>query len=384
MRATVVLGLVAAVGALDACGSSEDGATGAPTSGGAAGGGGIATGGTSGSGGAAGIASDAASDAAEDGAPDASDAGADPTAALPACAGDVVDLLLATKATMPAKGSNGYVSPSAARRAALGASIAALAGGDATAALAQAKLADYSLCRGTGSIALWRPNVATEGSASLAWRALGARPVILEAPHPLHDSKTLEQAAGLFETLTARAVIASGTHRCASTSASSCSGTTEACSPGTPAPYRASDMAHVVDSLYHAAHVALSEQHPSDWVVGVHGMADPGVSVSDGTTLPTSASSPVAKLAAAIETAFAGTALAATPVTTCNSYPGAVVKEVLCGSTDVQGRHLNGSTTPCMLSAKSSSSRFLHVEQSAPVRDNPSLMAAALDAVVPN
>lgn len=382
MRASIVLALIAATASVDACSPGEDPSN---ATGGTPGTGG----GPGGTGGSAGSATDAAaeSDAAPGGAggstADANDAGADPTSGLPPCGSEVEPLLLATLATMPAKGSNEYSKPTEARRTALGSSLSSLASGDATTALAQAELAGYSLCGGAGSVALWRPKVATEGSASVAWRALAARPVILEAPHPLHDSKTLAQAVGLFASLNARAVITSGTHRCASTAASPCSGTTEACSPGTPAAYRESDMAHVLDTLYHAAHVTLAEQHPSDWVIGVHGMADPGVSVSDGTTLATTATSPVAKLAAALTASFAGTALATTPVTTCNSYPGATVKDLLCGSTDVQGRHLNGSATPCTVSAKSSSSRFLHIEQSALVRDNQPLVFAALDAIVP-
>jgi hypothetical protein len=208
--------------------------------------------------------------------------------------------------------------------------------------------------------------------------------VIFEAPHPLSDLLTFEQAVSLFESVNARAIVVSGTHRCANIAASACSGTTDACSSGTSQSFRESDMAHVEDSFFHRAHAALAEHYADELVVAVHGSADPGVSISDGTTFATAPDLPVARFAAELSSRFQGSSLSAEPVTTCNAYSGApAVEERLCGTTDVQGRHLNGSANACTELSSAASGRFLHMEQSRAVRDEATIVAAALDAIVP-
>jgi hypothetical protein len=335
------------------------------------------SGGASGAGAASGMAGKSGAAGAGGG-----DASLDPLSGLAACEGTPSALLLALKSTLAKSGSGDYLPPAAAARDALAASINELSAANAGSAQAQASSAGYSLCR-AGAVALWRPLQPSAGGAAIAWRSSGAREVILEAPHPLHDSKTFEQAIGLFDALSARALVTSGTHRCASSAASPCSGTTEACSAGTPQAFRVSDMAHVENSFFHRAHQTLSALHSSDLIIGLHGMKDGGASISDGTKLPTSAGSPVARSAAELAKAFVGSPLSAEPITTCNPYPGApAVADRLCGTTDVQGRHTNGSANPCTQAASASSGRFLHLEQSPALRDRPDLVAIALQAVV--
>jgi hypothetical protein len=318
------------------------------------------------------------------GAAGSADAGSDAAIGLPDCEGPVASLLLAGRAAIVAAGSDAYVPPEANLTRALGRSITSADGGDVPSALAEAQAAGYSLCLDTGGVALWRPLEPSRGAAAVALRRRAGRPLIVEAPHPIYDSRTLEQAIVLFDRLPARAIVTSGTHRCANSRSSTCSGSTEACSKGSPQSYRESDMAHVDLSFFHAAHVTLAHLYASDWVVGVHGMADAGVSLSDGTSRDTTADSPVARIAAALVESFGGAGLASGPVTTCNTYPGAPAVQLrLCGTTDVQGRHLNGSLNACTSSATSSSSRFIHLEQSLRVRDNPDLVVSAFDAVVP-
>jgi hypothetical protein len=143
-------------------------------------------------------------------------------------------------------------------------------------------------------------------------------------------------------------------------------------------------MAHVSESFYQRAHVAFADRYASAIVVGVHGMTDDGASISDGTTFDTSADSLVARFAAELTLALAGSSAAAQPITTCNSYPGApAVADRLCGTTDVQGRHLNGSVDACTVGATSAGGRFVHLEQSQEVRDHAAFVALALAAVIP-
>ena len=107
-----------------------------------------------------------------------------------------------------------------------------------------------------------------------------ARALIVEAPHPVFDTDTDEEALRIFTDLPARALVISGTHRCASSAASPCDGQTSACT-GSSQSYPVSDMAHVTSSAFQAAHQALAAALPSAWVLNVHGMGGSGVSGLD-------------------------------------------------------------------------------------------------------
>jgi hypothetical protein len=302
----------------------------------------------------------------------------DVLAGLPACEGGVMAAISLAALQPPKAGSNTYRVPGAGRLVALESSIVSLLHADAGAAKVYAATAEYSLCRGTGAestLALWRA-APGEGQARIVLRTGPSRGAILEAPHPLHDSGTLEQARDLFTQLGARALVVSGTHRCANAAASGCSGTTAVCD-GKSGPFRVSDMAHTEQSAYHAAHRALAEHFTGDWVVAIHGMGDAGVSVSDGTKAPTVADSPSAKVASALAARTSG-------VTTCNAFPGSVPwADRLCGSSDVQGRHVNGAAPACTQGAPSGTGRFIHLEQSKAVRTEATSVRAALDEVLP-
>lgn len=277
---------------------------------------------------------------------------------------------------LPAAGSGAYEVPSDGRLWAVESSVRAVLQGDAASGLAWATSAEYLLCRGGANepdVVLWRPPVGS-GQAVFAVRTGAARPAIFEAPHPLFDSGTLEQSRYLFERLNARALIASGTHRCASSEAAGCSGTTAAC--GSTAPFRISDMAHTEQSAFHAAHRAISEHFSQDWVLSIHGMGATGVSVSDGTSFATDAQSPSARVASALAASFAN-------VTTCNAFDGVPYQRRLCGTTNAQGRHVNGSASACTADPQASSRRFIHLEQAKDVRGAHVTMGDVLDAVIP-
>ena len=312
------------------------------------------------------------------GAPDASGS-VDATAALPVCASGVVAAFERTAIDPPAAYSEGYQPLDQVARNALGASMRARFAADGATALQRASEAGYELCEGEGSeagIALWRPASAGLGRAVIAWRAESARPLIIGTPHSFYDIGTLEQGVVLFQELSARALVASGTRRCANTAASPCEGTTSVCT-GIPAAYRESDMAHVVDTAFQAAHEALVERFPTDWVVSVHGMGASGVSLSNGTTSPSAEDAAVAALGIAL--------MAELPdeqITSCNEWPGAVVEQRLCGTTNMQGRLVNGSADPCA-AAGSAPGRFVHMEQSTAVRAATDEVIAAFLSALP-
>jgi len=186
----------------------------------------------------------------------------------------------------------------------------------------------------------------------------------------------LPEALQIFQTLSSRALIVSGTHRCGSSTPSGCSGSTSAC--GESADYSISDPAHTVESLFHAAHSTLADHFSEDIVISVHGMGGDGVSLSNGTKLDVDGGSLVARFAAEL-TGFYPDQY----ITTCNGYPDAMVDARLCGSTNVQGRHLNASTDSCTEADTEASQRFIHMEQTRGIRQDPGNVVSALDAVLP-
>jgi hypothetical protein len=297
---------------------------------------------------------------------------------LPAC--DVLAELDPDTFDPPGSGSDGYSPPPGFVTDGVAASISALIGGHGVEALESLDGTSYQLCRGSGDeseVALWRPEQTGSGRALVAWRRGPARPLIVGAPHAHLELVTLEQAVTAFERLETRGLVVSGTHRCANAGPSDCEGTSPACG-GEEGPFQESDMAHVVDSVFQAAHVALATAYPDDWVISLHGMDYSGISLSDGTTFDGELATPVALLGAALMDAFPSEW-----VTSCNAWPGAVVEERLCGTFNVQGRAINGSVDPCGANASLSSGRFLHLEQSATVREFPDLLIGALDDAIP-
>jgi len=128
-------------------------------------------------------------------------------------------------------------------------------------------------------------------------------------------------------------------------------------------PYRESDQAHVTESVYHVAHELFADLFEDDVVLSLHGMAEDGASVSDGSSDDVTDDSLVAVLAAGLAAEFPDE-----DITTCNDYPGATVELRLCGSTNAQGRYVNGSASPCDTEAEVATGRFVHLEQSADLR----------------
>ncbi|MCP4501395.1 MAG: hypothetical protein GY822_15660 [Deltaproteobacteria bacterium] len=58
------------------------------------------------------------------------------------------------------------------------------------------------------------------------------------------------------------------------------------------------------------------------------------------------------------------------PVTTCNDLENAPHEVRLCGTTNVQGRHLNYVVSSCTSGSTNASGRFIHIEQSLSLRED--------------
>ncbi|AKF11469.1 hypothetical protein [Sandaracinus amylolyticus] len=281
-----------------------------------------------------------------------------------------------------ARDTDDYRAPTSAARDAIGDAVTAIAEARFDDARSAASAASYVLCRGEGDeaeLVVLRPSAPETGHATLVIDTRDdARPLILEAPHPIWDADTEAESAAIFARTGARAVLVAGTHRCGSDRASGCDGTADACGPD--APVRESDMAHATDSIFHAAHVALAAAYPTALVVGVHGMSEAGISVSDGTSRDTGETSAVARFARALHARFPTES-----ITTCNDFgdPDVPRDARLCGTTDAQGRHLNGAPDACVDAAGSASGRFLHLEQNARFRpeESDAIADALLEAI---
>lgn len=304
---------------------------------------------------------------------------------LPPCSGSVLSAFAEDQIMPSGRGSNGYVAPDEQTLRVLeGAVSSVLAEIDATArapdwtfALHESALAGYELCAGQGEesgLVLFQPIKAGLGQALFAIRVASARGLIIEVPHTVFDHLTLEQGVALFQALDARALIVAGSHRCASTRASGCDGASSAC--GSVEAYRDSDMAHATDSVFHLAHQLVANAHEDDLVLSLHGMEARGVVISDGTTSETSSTSAIARLEAELVVSIEDE-----PVVSCRGLDDPDADE-LCGTSNVQGRHLNGAANACTEPARLSSGRFIHLEQSRSIRRKNQQVIEALDRML--
>jgi hypothetical protein len=199
--------------------------------------------------------------------------------------------------------------------------------------------------------------------------------LFIQAPHPLHDANTGNQAIVVFKNTAARAFILAGTHRCNSTALSGCDGTTSVC--GGSNQFRKSDQAHNSDGTFQITTEVFKRSIPNLIVVQLHGFVkDPGypdLILGNGTQ-----SAPATDWLEAFKnnlSSLDGTLQFKTAhVDTSWSD--------LTGTTNTQGRLMNNSPDPCGQAAVTPTGRFLHIEQAfTGLRDNAVSFAKVAAAV---
>ncbi len=183
--------------------------------------------------------------------------------------------------------------------------------------------------------------------------------LIIQVPHPLYDSKTGYQGWYVFFTVQARAFFLSGTHRCNNALPSPCSGTTTACGTSND-PYRQSDQAHVVDGTFQKSTEAALTCIDSCVFLQPHGFAqlqgDPDIIMSNGTQkAPPPGGDDLLALRDNLLLVDPSLKFKVAHVDTDWTR--------LIATTSTQGRLINGSSSPCGISATSANGRFLHLEQ---------------------
>jgi len=137
-------------------------------------------------------------------------------------------------------------------------------------------------------------------------------------------------------------------------------------------------MAHAEDSVFQVAHEVLGDSFDEDIVMSLHGMAGLGISISSGVPGQVDGESFHSQFATELLISFADE-----DITSCNPYPGGSTQQRLCGTTNVQGRYVNGSAQPCSVPANENSGRFIHLEQSLEVRQHYDEIVEDLDALLP-
>jgi hypothetical protein len=190
--------------------------------------------------------------------------------------------------------------------------------------------------------------------------------VTVQAPHPIADKHTEKEAFYVFRKLRARVLAVAGTHRCNDTAFSNCMGTTEVCSPspGTSTSYRRSDVAHSDTTPFHRTTARLLTGISNIIIVQLHGYnkdtTDPDLILGNGTkTAPTGTDFLVNFRTHLFGIDSTLTFKTAHINTTWNK---------LNGTQNIQGNLLNGSSAPCTTLESSATGRFLHIEQSLPLR----------------
>ena len=111
-------------------------------------------------------------------------------------------------------------------------------------------------------------------------------------------------------------------------------------------------------------------------MISLHAFLESGVSVSDGTQGDTDPNSIVARLTQAV-----AEQLPQEQVTSCNDYGTDRYDPRVCGTTNTQGRHLNGSSNACRERPDEASGRFIHLEQNFGLLFNPEPLVNAIDQV---
>jgi hypothetical protein len=201
------------------------------------------------------------------------------------------------------------------------------------------------------------------GGGTFVFNLDPARDLWLEAPHADSDEGTLEESIDQLVSLGARALLITGTNRCASTATTACGETNTVFCGGS---LRISDSAHHPYSFFTAAHRALRAQYPSAVAVSLHGMEQKDnqtAIISDGTAVPRPSA-----LSVRLRDALNRRLPVSDRAFSCNDPADDGKHRRLCGLSNIQGRIDNGAADACYQEAPAGGDRFLHLEQGPALR----------------
>jgi hypothetical protein len=302
--------------------------------------------------------------------------------------GDLAAEIRSITEQMPGPGSNGMVVPTPAQMAAWEQMIKAVDEGSLATAcsLIEANGFPYRLVRFTDNGGKAYLLLEENAPVSVGWGTYAinpdslARDLVIELPHAGFESRTEEEGTQAFRELNARALLMAGAHRCANMAYSPCAGTTTVC--GQSEPHRTSDVAHVTQTIFHAAHRALVEPGKRTVAVQFHGCTGTDcadVFISNTTCTP-----------GELTKRFYTNVSAACPAFSVDIADCVEPECPLVGRTNVQGRYSNGifwsrDYDPCTTSPSGPANpdQFLHLEQSPGFRQDYDCLLAALKTTFP-
>jgi len=302
--------------------------------------------------------------------------------------GDLVDHLDSIIAAMPTTNGGGdYLQPNSSSRALWLEIIDHILVGEYADAYTKALTKNYQvvLYTDTGNddqvvhVLLERtPSSTSRFWGTFIFSTTPRRPhLVIQSPHPRYDSNTGYQSIRAYRSTGAAAYFVSGTHRCNGISYSPCDGVTSACSSENQS-YRYSDQAHVVLSTFQVTTEAILDHDPDALFIQPHGFAqlagDPDLIISNGTRYTPSGTD----YAVAMRDGFASV----DPSLTSKVAHVDLSWTRLLGTTNCQGRLVNGGSDPCGTSAYSATGNFVHIEQARPgLRDTPANWTKLADAI---
>jgi hypothetical protein len=278
--------------------------------------------------------------------------------------GQLIDHIEAQVNAMPGASGNQYRNPSVAEAESFSTAIGQIMSQDLTAAVATAeeieyqviRFVDHTLSQNQEFVILQKAPGGQNHWGTFIYNPLACRNLVIQCPHPVHDTHTGFEGAYVFTRLRASALLLSGTHRCNSNTPSSCSGTTSVC--GSAAAYRISDIAHNDHSMFQHATEYLSSLDPDRIFIQLHGFAripgDPHLIMSNGTR-----DTPEMDLINTLRISL----LELNPAITFRIVHMDTDWTRLTAFTNTQGRFLNGSPDPCTVNATNATGRFVHIEQ---------------------
>ncbi len=288
---------------------------------------------------------------------------------IPQISGDLRSEIIDISNNMPGSGSNGFAKPSFSTRSQWRMLTSLLLDDDYEAAdsLIQIDFPFYQLIEYTDIgfenktyFLLREKTPITRGWGTFIINPNYDREIVIEVPHPRFDSNTDRQGADVFRRTGSHFLIMTGTHRCANSEESPCSGTTGAC--GGSAPFRVSDAAHFDEAIFQTTHETIAAKYPQGYSINLHGH---GRSNCEDFFLSNGHSTDSKQILFDLENNLlaeggVSVGIAGDGVSTCP----------LIGSTNVQGRFTNGSSNPCEQAVSSTTGHFIHVEQSRRIRES--------------
>lgn len=275
---------------------------------------------------------------------------------------------------LPAADQNDYAEPSAGNLTTWGTIVDKLLADNTSGANTDALTIDYQVILFTDDgqtpnklyYVLQRTAGSTNYWGTYIFNPASCREIIIQAPHPVHDSNTGNQGVYCLKNANARAFMMAGTHRCNHTDPTTCDGTSAVCTGNSSDMYKISDQAHNSNNCFQTTSDKLHDDLSTSVLIQLHGftkqMGDPDVILSNGTTFNPS-----------------GTDYANDFKTHLAATDGSLTFEVahidnwtrLIGTTNTQGRYINGENVPCTNAASAATGRFVHLEQEpTKLRDN--------------